>query len=259
MVLNVRGLTYRTAPSRAPVLDNLNFAMREGEIVCLLGVNGSGKSTLLKCIAGALRGERGSIRIDGEEDTPARRLARKLAYVPQVAGDCALTLLDIALMGRTPYLSALQTPQRDDEKLAHDALDRVGIAHLANRAFNRVSGGERQLALIARALVQAPKLFLMDEPTANLDLANQARVLEIIRDIAVEGTSILVTTHQPDQALQLGARAATLTQGRIGALGSAAEIVSPEIIGRLYGTPIEILHARGRPLACIPTLRASRT
>lgn len=254
MVLKVQGLAYRRAPGQAPVLDDIDLTLGAGEILCLLGPNGSGKTTLLRCLIGALRAERGSVRIDGETDAAPRRRARKLAYVPQAGGDSALTLLDTVLMGRTPHLPPLALPGRSDELIARAALARVGIAHLAARSFNRVSGGERQLALIARALAQAPRLFLMDEPTASLDLGNQARVLRTIRDLAADGMTVLVTTHQPEHALLLGARVVAIAGGRIAASGAAHDVLQPAMLSALYGTPVDVVSHHGIPVACVPQL-----
>lgn len=254
MVLSVANLVYRRAAGGPPVLDGIDLTLAPGEVLCLLGPNGSGKTTLLRCLIGALHADRGQVRIDGEPHVASRRLARKVAYVPQAAGDSGLQLLDIVLMGRTPHLAPLALPGRSDEQLARQALERVGIAHLAARPFNRVSGGERQLALIARALAQAPRLFLMDEPTASLDLGNQVRVLRTIRDLAVAGMSVLVTTHQPEHALLLDARVAAISGGRIAAAGHAREVLQPDTLARLYGTPVDVVSHGGAPVACVPRL-----
>lgn len=254
MVLSVADLVYRRAPGEAPVLDGIDLSLARGEILCLLGPNGTGKTTLLRCLVGALRHERGEVRIDGESGVPPRRLARALAYVPQAAGDSGLTLLDVALMGRTPYLPPLSLPGRHDERIAREALMRVGIAHLAQRPFNRVSGGERQLTLIARALAQQPRLFMMDEPMASLDLGNQARVLRVIRDLAADGMAVLVTTHQPEHAFLLGARVLALAGGRIAAAGAARDVLHAHTLTALYDTPVEVIAHRGAPAACIPHL-----
>ena len=254
MVLRVEGLVYRRVPGQPPVLDGIDLALGAGEILCLLGPNGTGKTTLLRCLIGALHLECGSVRIDGQTQRAPRALARKLAYVPQSANDSVLTLLDTVLMGRTPHLPPLSHPGKHDEHLALTALDRVGIAHLAGRPFNQVSGGERQLTLIARALAQAPRLFLMDEPTAGLDLGNQARVLRTIRDLAADGMTVLVTTHQPEHALLLGARVAALMGGRIAASGLAVDILQPEMLAMLYGTPVDVISHQGVPAAYMPRL-----
>jgi iron complex transport system ATP-binding protein len=254
MVLSVERLVYRRTPGEPPVLDGVDLSLGAGEILCLLGPNGIGKTTLLRCLIGGLRPESGVVRIDGEAHCATRRRALKLAYVPQAAGNSSLNLLDIALMGRTPHLRPLTMPGRHDRRLAYEALERVGIAHLAERPFNRVSGGERQLSLIARALAQQPKLFMMDEPTASLDLGNQARVLGAIRDLARDGLSLLVTSHQPEHALLLKSRVATLRAGRVDLAGRAAEVLQAKALSALYGAPIDVLCQHGMPVACVPRL-----
>jgi iron complex transport system ATP-binding protein len=254
MVLRVKDLVYRHASGQPPVLNGIDLTLGAGEILCLLGPNGTGKTTLLRCLIGSLRPEAGTVHINGKTDASPRNLARKLAYVPQATGDSALTLLDTVLMGRTPHLSLLAQPGRHDAHLARTALARVGIAHLAARPFNRVSGGERQLTLIARALAQAPSLFMMDEPTASLDLGNQVRVLRTIRDLAADGMTVLVTTHQPEHALLLGARVATIAGGRIAASGTALDVLRTETLKALYGTPVDVVSHGGIPVACVPRL-----
>ena len=254
MVLSVEGLVYRRVTGRPPILDGINLALDAGEILCLLGPNGTGKTTLLRCLIGALRAECGTVCIDDKPHMTRRELARRLAYVPQMAGDSALSLLDTVLMGRTPHLPPLALPGEGDRELALASLDHVGIAHLAARPFDCVSGGERQLTLIARALVQAPQLFLMDEPTAGLDLGNQACVLRIIQDLAADGMAVLVTTHQPEHALLLGARAAAIAGGRIVASGMAVDILKPDMLASLYGAPVDVVSRQGIPAACLPRL-----
>lgn len=254
MVLSVEGLVYRYAAAAQPVLNDIDLTLATGEMLCLLGPNGTGKTTLLRCIMGALRAERGTVRVDGETSTKPRQLAQTMAYVPQASGDSALSLLDTVLMGRTPHLQPLAAPGRRDRHIAHAALARVGIDHLAQRSFNRVSGGERQLALIARALAQEPRIFLMDEPTASLDLGNQVRVLRTIRDLAADGMAILFTTHHPEHALLLGARVVSIMNGRITASGSAAEVLRSEMLSALYGTKIDVVAHRGAPVACVPRI-----
>lgn len=254
MVLTAEDLVYRHAANAPAVLDGVSLTLGAGEILCLLGPNGTGKTTLLRCLIGSLRPERGTICIDGKKDLTARQRALKLAYVPQSGSSGGLSLLDITLMGRTPHLHPLAMPGKRDRQLALEALDRLGIAHLAHHPFDRASGGERQLALIARALAQQPRLFLMDEPTASLDLGNQARVLGALRSLADSGLSMLITSHQPDHALLLDARVLALRCGRIQAAGRAAEALQPHTLSLLYGTPIDVLPRHGIPTACVPRL-----
>ncbi|MDD2759278.1 MAG: ABC transporter ATP-binding protein [Methylomonas sp.] len=254
MVMKVEGLVYRHEQALAPVLNDIDLILGKGEMLCLLGPNGTGKTTLLRCLIGALRIERGTIRIAGKTSTTARQLAQHMAYVPQASGESALSLLDTVLMGRTPHFRPLAMPGRHDHDIALTALSRVGIERLAHRAYNRVSGGERQLTLIARALAQEPSVFLMDEPTASLDLGNQVRVLRTIRDLAADGLSILFTSHQPEHALLIDARVATIADGRITRTGPSSEVLNAETLSDLYRTPIDVVALNGAPVACVPRI-----
>lgn len=251
MVLSVAGLVYRRRPRHAPLLAGIDLELRAGAILCLLGPNGSGKTTLLRCLIGALQPERGSIRIDGQASHSVRTLARVLAYVPQTAADSALTLLDVVLLGRTPHLQPLALPGRRDVELAREALEAVGIGNLAGRSFSQVSGGERQLALIARALAQRPRLLVMDEPMASLDLGNQGRVMRTLQQLAARRIAVLITSHQPEHALRLGSQVALLAGGRIRAAGPARAVLSAAALSALYGADVEVVEQHGSPVACI--------
>lgn len=251
MVLSVRNFSYRRSPGQPPLFAEVNLHLGAGEILCLLGPNGTGKTTLLRCLIGALRADTGEVQVDGQPYSATRAMARLMAYVPQAAADSGLTLLDMALMGRTPHLPPLAMPGHNDRLIARQALARTGVAHLEERPFNRVSGGERQLALIARALAQQPRLLVMDEPTASLDLGNQARVLRTVRDLAREGMTVLVTTHQPEHALLLGAKVVALSGGRVLAHGSAPDVLQPPLLSRLYGTAVGVLRRDEQPVACV--------
>lgn len=254
MVLTVQNLVYRHAADLPPVLDDINLILASGEILCLLGPNGTGKTTLLRCLIGALRAEHGKIYIDGHVLPSARKLARIMAYVPQASGDSSLSLLDMVLMGRTPHLAPLSLPGRHDRNIAHAALVRLGIDHLAQRSFSQVSGGERQLTLIARALAQEPRILLMDEPTASLDLGNQTRVLRTIRDLAADGMAIFFTTHQPEHALLLDTNVITIVHGKISMAGQADEVLCSEVLSDLYRTAIDIVTLDGKPVTCVPRI-----
>jgi iron complex transport system ATP-binding protein len=202
MVLSVEAVVFGY-PGCVPLLRDVAFTVGEGEILCLLGPNGVGKTTLLRCLLGAQRLQGGHITIAGREvrTLAARELARQVAYVPQAANlGFAFSVMEMVLMGRTPYIPLLAVPTRADYDLALRALDTVGICHLAPRLYTEISGGERQLTLMARALAQQARLLLLDEPTANLDMGNQIKVLRVIRELADQGYSVLMTSHLPDHA-----------------------------------------------------------
>jgi iron complex transport system ATP-binding protein len=262
MKLAVEGLQFEY-PSRGPVLKGISFQIRHGEVLAILGPNGSGKTTLLRCLLGMHRSYRGRILLDGRDLHTLRRTeaARQLAYVPQTTSLVfPFTVFDVVLMGRTPHLAPLATPGRRDHDLAWEALQRVGIAHLAGRALSEVSGGERQLALIARALAQQAPYVLLDEPTTNLDFGNQARVLQIVRSLASDGYCVLMTTHLPDHAFLACTHVLLLDDGRIEAFGSPPDVLTSARLSALYSIPIDVarvaLDGDGKRVAqvCVPLL-----
>jgi iron complex transport system ATP-binding protein len=242
MVLRVEAIVFGY-PGRCLLLHDVSFTVGSGDIFCLLGPNGAGKTTLLRCILGVQRMQGGHILIAGREvhTLTARELARHIAYVPQVANPSVpFSVTEMVLMGRTPYVRALAVPTHADLEMALWALDKVGIGHLAPRLYTEISGGERQLVLIARALAQQACLLLLDEPTANLDLGNQIKVLQVIRELAEQGYAVLMTSHLPDHAFLLRSRVALLAQGQIAVSGWPEEVVTDAVLSQLYNTRIRV-------------------
>lgn len=216
---------------RRVVGKQLSLSVFNHEVLCLLGPNGSGKSTLFKTMLGLIPALSGTVCLKGVSLTKWSRadLARQVAYVPQAqTGVFPFTVLEIVLMGRSVRLSGFSSPSRHDHEVARRCLDQMGIASLADRIYTEISGGERQLALIARALAQEPVVLVMDEPTASLDFGNQIRVLEHIQKMREQGMGIFLCTHQPDHALRVADRIILLKHGQIRQLNttSAADIVS---------------------------------
>jgi len=221
----------------------LDCALEAGEVVCLLGPNGSGKSTLMRTLLGLQPPLGGEVTLDGRElaswDTPAR--ARRLAYVPQAADSYFdFSLREMVEMGRTAHRGVFASPGAGDREIALDALDRLGIAGLADRPVHAVSGGERQLALIARALATQAAYLVMDEPTANLDYGNQARVLEEVARLKEAGIGVLFSTHHPEHAFRIAERVLLLAAGRLAAQGPTLATLTPAALSSLYGRPIEV-------------------
>jgi iron complex transport system ATP-binding protein len=242
MVLSVEAVAFGYA-GRGLLLHNVSFTVGAGEILCLLGPNGAGKTTLLRCILGVQRVQGGRITIAGRQvhTLTARALATQVASVPQAASlSSPFSVAEMVLMGRTPYLHPLAVPGRADQDMALQALDKVGICHLASRPYAEISGGERQLTLIARALAQQARLLLLDEPTANLDLGNQVKVLQVIRELAEQGYAVLMTSHFPDHAFLLRSRVALLAEGKIVVSGWPEEVITDAVLSQLYNTPIRI-------------------
>jgi len=242
-----------------PVLRGATLALASGELVCLLGANGAGKSTLLKTMLGLLKPQHGGVMADGRPlgQLARRQLARLVAYVPQVhAAPFPYTVRDVVLMGRLPATGMFRAPGAADQAAVAAALGHLGIGHLAGRPYTEVSGGERQLALIARALAQEARLLVMDEPLAGLDYGHQLRLLERLARLAAEGYGVLMTTHDPDQPLSSCDRVALLIDGRIAADGSPEQALTPDAIHSLYGVRVDLLRgADGRPLAFRPAER----
>ena len=248
-VQNLR-FAYRAG---APVLAGLDFSIGEGENVFLLGPNGAGKTTLLRCLLGQ-RGYTGSIRLVGEEvrTLSARELAQRVAYIPQT-GESAFDycVRDMVLMGAGVGRPWLAGPGRAEERAAAEAMERLGIADLAARGFQQLSGGERQLVLVARALAQQAKILLMDEPAASLDFGNRLRVMAEISKLSSEGYTVLQSSHDPDDALRYADRVLVLSGGRA-VCGAPREIITDELLERLYGVAVRVETLSDGRAVCVP-------
>lgn len=239
MNLTVSNLGF--AYGRRPILQNVGFSLGEGQLYALLGANGAGKTTLLRCILGLNEGYKGSITVDGCEvrSLTPRQLSHRIAYIPQIHYPAfQYSVLEMVLMGTTHRLSPVGAPGAREEAAALDALRMLGAESLAPRDYGRISGGEQQLVLIARALVQGTKLLLMDEPTASLDYGNQQRVLHAVRRLARDGYTILLSTHNPQHALSYADCVLALAGGTLAANGPAQEVLSPALLKTLYGVDV---------------------
>lgn len=240
MSLEVSNLSF--SYGKAPLLQQLSFSLGEGELIALLGPNGAGKTTLFRCILGLNEGYTGSITVEGSEvrSLTPRQLSHRIAYIPQIHYPAfQYSVLEMVLMGTTHRLSVVSAPGKRENLDAMQALDTLGIAHLAQRDYGRLSGGEQQMVLIARALVQQTKLLLMDEPTASLDYGNQLRVLSAVRRLARDGYTILLSTHNPQHALSYADRVLALAGGTLAADGPARKVISPALLKTLYGVDVE--------------------
>jgi iron complex transport system ATP-binding protein len=225
----------------------LDCALEAGEVACLLGPNGSGKSTLMRTLLGLQPRLGGEVALDGRdlEAWGEAERARRLAYVPQAADSYFdFSLREMVEMGRTAHRGVFASPGPHDREIAAASLERLGIARLADRPIHAVSGGERQLALIARALATQAGYLVMDEPTANLDYGNQSRVLEEISRLKEAGIGVLVSTHHPEHAFRIADRVLLLAAGRLVAQGPTQATLTSEALTALYGRPIEVATVR---------------
>lgn len=241
MTLRCDALAY--GYGRHTVGSGVSLVVAPGEVVCLLGPNGGGKTTLFKTLLGLLPAQGGNIWLgdDNLADLSRAEVARRVAYVPQAAGGYfPFSVREVVLMGRAAHLGAFAGPTPKDRQHAESAIARVGIAHLADAEFTRISGGERQLVLLARALAQEAPIVVLDEPTANLDFGNQMRLLAEIKSLAGAGVGILWATHAPDHALECADRVALVARGGLKRYGATAEVVDAAALSDLYGVAIEI-------------------
>jgi iron complex transport system ATP-binding protein len=241
-------------PSRRVGRD-VEFTLAPGESLAILGGNGAGKTTLLRTLLGLLQPLAGRVEIDGVPVASLRAAARaaRIAYVPQQHSPAyAFSVTEAVLMGRASHVGTFARPGRDDYAAVREALAVLRIDSLADRPVTEISGGERQLVMIARALAQRASMLLLDEPTANLDFGNRVRVLTELDRLRARGMTILFATHEPDQALAHADRALLLSDGRPLALDTVERALTAENIERLYGTPVRLFHLDARRYACVP-------
>lgn len=241
--------------AKQPVLRGNDFSINSGEIVTLLGPNGCGKSTLIKLLLGILRPSNGRVLFHGTDIAHIRpkRLACEIAYVPQNHRSAfPYAVIDIALMGRIPHKTFFFKYSKEDLDTAHEVLQRLSILHLAERPYTEISGGERQLTMIARALTQGARVFLMDEPSTGLDYGNQLRLLEQISKLAQEGYTFVKSTHSPEHALWVADRAILMKNGAIMADGVCDEVINTTNISNLYCAKVNVVKMNSFFQVCIP-------
>lgn len=239
MELNVKDLRFSFGDR--PILDGVSFTVKSGERVALLGPNGTGKTTLFRCLMQFLRSG-GSITMDGVDlkTLSPKELSRRIAYIPQSESPTFnYPVEDVVLMGVTGRLGAFTAPKKEHRDKVLLTLEHLGIAHLKNRGYATLSGGERQLVMLGRAMVQEAKLFIMDEPTANLDFANRCRVMDAVVRLSGEGYAVLYSTHHPGQSGLYASRVLALLEGKVFIDGTADDLTEAAL-SRLYGMDVAL-------------------
>jgi iron complex transport system ATP-binding protein len=235
---------------------SLDIALSTGGVLALLGPNGGGKTTLLKTLLGLIPPKGGEIELGGRPlaSYTSRERARLIAYVPQSHfATFAFTVETVVLMGRTAHGNLFSRPTAADRTVAMRAMERFGIMHLRERPYTMISGGERQLALLARALAQEPQFIVLDEPTASLDFGNQGRVMQEIRALGASGHGVLFTTHDPNHAMRAADRAYLLREGARLGEGAVGQVLGRTQLEALYSTPVQLItDADGQYSAFIP-------
>lgn len=233
------------------IFSHLNFHVRSGEVFCIVGPNGCGKTTLLDCILGLLKLDQGEILIDqvSIRNIKAKKLAEKVAYVPQSHQRAfPYSVEDIVLMGRAHKTKIFSSPTKEDKEIAYQAMEKVGILHLAKNPYTQISGGQCQLVMIARALAQQPKIIIMDEPTAHLDFKNELILLETVVDLVKNNNiSIIMATHFPNHAYyfetnQIPTTLALMNYGGFDEIGRPCEVLNEENIKRIYRIHSKVLN-----------------
>lgn len=239
----------------ALVLDNVSFSISSGEMIAFLGKNGAGKTTLLRIIPSFLTSLGGDVLIDGVpvHSMSLQDKAKAIAYIPQFSQTAfAYTVKESVLMGRSPHISLFSKPSREDERRALEILQELGILALADRPTNEISGGERQLVLIARALMQDAKLLILDEPTSFLDYSNQLLVLEKTYELVKRGYACLYSTHNPDLALAYSTRVLAMDKGKIAFSMKPEELEGSDALSSIYKRSLIVERTQAGRLICVP-------
>jgi len=253
-MLEVKGIHFRHQHLEEDVLKGVEFNAVGGEITTLLGPNGSGKTTVFKCIAGLWKPQRGEILFNKKDisNLPYEKRAKMLAIVPQEhEPPFPYSVLDAVLMGRVSHVSLFSSPSKYDYFKAEEAIESVGISHLKEKAYTRVSGGERQLVLIARALAQEAPVMLLDEPTSHLDFRNQVIVLNKIKEIArYKGLIVLMTLHDPNLAMLFSDKVVMMNNGHVISKGFPQEVITEDNLKSVYMIDVSVINWCGKKFIC---------
>ena len=227
------------------VFEDKSFSVAKGEILSILGPNGCGKTSLLKCLNGLFQLRRGGIYIEGKNINSLKRndIGKKVGYVPQKQDwTFPYTVREMVLMGRAPHINCFYSPSSKDIKIAEEAIENLGISHLADRPYPNISGGEAQIVLIARALAAEPMVLLLDEPTSHLDFKNQTVILNVLDKLAKEkNIAAIMTTHFPDHALSISDKALLMGNGKAGLMGITANVITERNLKDVFVMDVRII------------------
>ncbi len=261
MSITVENLSFSYGNHK--VLDNISFSVRQGDFLSVLGPNGVGKSTLFRCIMGLLKPESGVITLDNKSiaSYTGEQLAKRIAYIPQSHSPVFnYSVEDMVLMGTTGGIGPFASPGKAQFKLAGEAMEKIGISHLKNRPYNNISGGERQLCLIARAIAQQAKILIMDEPSASLDFGNRIKVMQTVRSLTDAGYTVIQSTHDPEGAYMYSDKILALHKGRILARGKPEDVITSDVISALYGVKVQVIGMENDKMrVCMPDFNIKST
>lgn len=229
---------------KTPVLSEVNLCIAPGEMLTILGPNGAGKSTLLNCLVGTLTPQKGRVMLAKSEisEMSPRDIAKLIAYVPQTSiPTYGYQVRTYIAMGRAPHKGLFEQPKAEDLALVDKTIESLGISHIAEKPYTQISGGERQLANVCRALVQQPKIIIFDEPTSALDYGNQVKVLRLVKRLREQGYAIIMTTHNPDHPILLGGRVGILNRQGNFSVGDTKKLMSEDRLSELYDVPLRVI------------------
>jgi len=245
-------ISFGYPPNGKTVLRALSLEIEPGTVTAILGPNGAGKTTLLHLALGWLAPQSGQVRLNGQplRHYSRRELGQWMALVPQSERiPFEYSIAEYVLLGRAPYLAPLDMPGAEDCRISDQVIEQVGLGHLNGRAITTLSGGERQLALVARALAQQPRLLLLDEPTSHLDLANKARLLKLMQELAARGVTLLLTTHEPDVAAAIATHLVLMRDGQVYQTGPLPQVFTAEHLSATYNVPVKVTQVDGQRIA----------
>ena len=248
-LLAFEDVRFRYMPENGNVLDGFSLSIEPGTVTAILGPNGVGKTTLLHLALGWRKPQSGKVLLEGRplSDFSHSEIGRRVGLVPQ--GEhipYEYSLLEYVLLGRAPYLRPLDMPGEADCVVAADALETVGLSAKQTRSVTNLSGGEQQLVLVARALAQQPRMLLLDEPTAHLDLANKIRLLDLLAGLVSKGVTIVFSTHDPEVAASIATHLVLMRAGKVLSAGPIVEEFTTQKLSEAYGIPVEVRELEGR-------------
>jgi iron complex transport system ATP-binding protein len=248
MMISLENIQFHYDPGKT-ILNDLSFSIDKGSITAILGPNGTGKTTLLHTILGLLAPQSGEVWIAGKKLSEYKRadLSQVISLVPQSeVVPYNFSVIEYVLLGRTPQLGFLDMPSDHDVALVYETLELLELSHLKLRPVTELSGGEQQMVVLARALVQQPKVLLLDEPTSHLDLSNKGRLLNILQVLAQRGVTVVFSTHDPDAAAMIANHVILLKSGAVLDAGEITHVLTSEKLTETYGTEVKVLTIDGR-------------